>query len=376
MQLSERFLNLVHQQLASLNAEPELQQLIVYVAQSRDGQAPTLEAIGHSPTLEKALPPVEADPELRTPSPHRRWYPLQDGSLLIGVLRVERFGAEDTWPESLDQRLQFSSAAIAQYLALELDRQRLLDELSKQREQITFMVHQLRNPLTALRTYAQLLLKKLGPDNNNFTLVEGLLSEQAQLDKYISALDQLSRPKLLSPSVLSVPLLLPPVLPEAASFNLKLLLEPLIDRAAATATLEDRAWVGPINWPDWTKETRPSGDGVLAEIVANLLENAFRYSSSASPIGLSFMDRAICIWDGGRSIDIDEREKIFQKGFRGKKSFERPGSGLGLALGRQLAEQIGGSLQLLVPPGDFDSSLPNQGNAFVITLPGKEQSKT
>ena len=50
-------------------------------------------------------------------------------------------------------------------------------------------------------------------------------------------------------------------------------------------------------------------------------------------------------------------------------SQDRSGSGLGLALGRQLAEERGGTLTLTNRPADLDPALPDQGNAFVITLP-------
>ena len=37
-------------------------------------------------------------------------------------------------------------------------------------------------------------------------------------------------------------------------------------------------WQGIRMFPDWIKELRPACEGITAEIVANLLENAFRYS--------------------------------------------------------------------------------------------------
>ena len=53
--------------------------------------------------------------------------------------------------------------------------------------------------------------------------------------------------------------------------------------------------------------------GVVAEIVANLLENAFRYSSPGSAIGISFNKTGICVWDDGSVIPDSERNKIFKK---------------------------------------------------------------
>ena len=373
MKLSERFLNLVQQQLISFDFEADVQHLVVYVAQSKDGQSPSLEAVGQWPIGGKPLPPVESDPDLRTPSPDRRWYPLQDGSILLGVLRAERFDSDQVWPERLDQRLKATAGALAECLGLELERRRIFNELSAQREQIGLMVHQLRNPLAALRTYAQLLLRRLGPESNHRSLVEGLLSEQDQLNRYISALDELSQVKLPAPNGSASPLLLPPVLSKGPSLKIRDLLNPLIERAAATAHLQGRNWYSPPKWPSWTNDQRSSGDGVIAEIVANLLENAFRYSSSTSPIGLYINAEGLCVWDGGTRIAIDERERIFQKGVRGKSIDRLPGTGLGLALGRQLANQLGGELELIIPPSTVDSSLPEEGNAFFLKLIAKSQ---
>ena len=80
---SERFLNFVQQQLMSYQAEHELEHVVVYVARSGDSGSPTLEVVGQWPKSEKILQPVETDTALRTPSSNRRWYPLQEGSILL-----------------------------------------------------------------------------------------------------------------------------------------------------------------------------------------------------------------------------------------------------------------------------------------------------
>ncbi len=365
-QYSERFLNFVQQQLMSFKSDLDIEHLVVYVASSGDSGSPTLEVVGQFPESEKVLQPVETDVALRTPSSNRRWYPLQEGSILLGVIRAERVPSEKKWPESLDQRLQVTSIAVANSLASELERKRLLDQLDDQKEQISLMVHQLRNPLAALGTYAKLLLKKLGPESEHKNLVKGLMTEQAQVNKYLSALDELSQVKLPKSADGSNRLLLPPLLPTETLVSLRTLIEPLIQRAQARANLLGRKWFGPTKWPDWIEKTRSVSEGVIAEIVANLLENAFRYSPPLSSLGIEITEKGICIWDEGSPINKDEREKIFEKGFRGKKSSELDGSGIGLALGRDLARQVGGELKLITNPNQFHSSLPEIGNAFIF----------
>tara|TARA_Y100001968_G_scaffold104763_1_gene94700 strand:- start:1224 stop:2348 length:1125 start_codon:yes stop_codon:yes gene_type:complete len=367
IEYSERFLNFVRQQLISFQSDPEVERIVVYVASSGDSGSPTLEVVGQWPKSEKVLQPVETDTALRTPSSNRRWYPLQEGSILLGVIRAERIPSEKEWPESLDQSLQATSIAVANSLAFELDRKRLLDQLNDQKEQISLMVHQLRNPLAALGIYAKLLLRKLGPESEHENLVKGLITEQAQVDKYLSALDQLSQVKLPQSNDGSNRLLLPPLLPTESSVNLKTLIEPLIQRAKARANLQGRKWFSPTTWPDWMEKSRSISEGVIAEIVANLLENAFRYSSPMSSLGIEITEDGICIWDEGTPIKAEEREKIFEKGFRGESSSKISGTGIGLALARDLARQVGGDLNLILNPSQFNNSLPELGNAFVFS---------
>ncbi len=370
MHFSSRFLSLVDQQLSSFESDPEIEVVVAYVAKTNENDSPTLEVVGQSPKdMMKDLGSIEDDPDLRAPSLNRRWYPLQEDSVLLGVLRVERFTSQEKWSDDLDKRLQISASALAYCLSIELDRQKLLDELKDQKDQIGVLVHQLRNPLTALRTYAQLLLRKLGPESSQRNLVEGLLSEQKQVDKYLVALDQIAQPKLNSNSVVAARLLLPPLITAQESLNLMELLNPLIDRAAATAKLQGYKWFGPTNIPSWLEELRPTKEGIVAEIVANLLENAFRYSPSNSSIGISFSEAGICVWDDGPAIPDSERKKIFKKGYRNQKSESFKGSGMGLSLGKDLAKQFGGELSLILNPSCFNKILPKVGNAFVIKMP-------
>ncbi len=372
MHFSERFLNLVQELLISFETEAELENVVVYVAQTNEGDSPTLEVVGQMTESKKnVLPPIANDPDLRAASPNRRWYPLQEGSILLGVIRVEKFPSDQGWPESLDKRFHASAAFLSNSLSLELDRKRLVQELTQQKEEIGMLVHQLRNPLAALKTYAQLLLKKIGPESKQRSLVEGLITEQAQFDKYLVALDEISQLKEPARVLSSSRLLLPPQLPNAEYLELKDLLNPLLDRASATASFQGRKWYGPSSWPEWLEEPRPASEALIAEIVANLLENAFRYSPVGSSLGISFNESGLCVWDSGTPISFSEREKIFSRGYRSKNSSSLAGSGLGLTLGKELADQLGGELFLTTKPKTFDQSLPEEGNAFVLKLPVK-----
>jgi signal transduction histidine kinase len=116
----------------------------------------------------------------------------------------------------------------------------------------------------------------------------------------------------------------------------------------------------------------------VAEILANLLENAFRYSPQGSPVGLHCSGGSpadeplvLTVWDGGAAIDATERQAIFERGVRGSRGLPLPGTGLGLALARDLARSLGGDLELLIPPRLVAAGLPAEGNAFRLRLPAR-----
>jgi signal transduction histidine kinase len=369
MPVSERFQTLVGFQLGQFVDCPEVRSLVVYVTHQGDSGQPSLLPVGHWPADERALPPVDSVSRLRVPAEERRWLPLRDGQRLLGALQVET--ARFPWPDPLRQRLQAAALALTEALRLDLEGQGLRRRLEQREEQLGLLVHQLRNPLTALRTFGQLLLRRLGPDHDDRPLVEGLLAEERQINRYVDAISELVQPEaLLTSSGSPQPLLLPPLLSGPEGQALSTLLEPLLQRAAATAALQGRSWQGPD--PDALPEWR--GDsGSVAEILANLLENAFRYSPRGSAVGLHGQADEqllqLTVWDSGPGIPAAEREAIFGRGVRGERGQELPGTGLGLALGRDLARSLGGELELVVPPRQVAEDLPDQGNAFRLSLP-------
>lgn len=369
MHVSKGFLQLLNHQLGQFEDRPELQELVVYLALPANGSKPQLVPIGHWPPQPPALSAVEEDPELRLPSEGRRWLPLQQGSLLLGALRVES-GAQ-SWSPGLHHRLQRTALCLTEALCLDLEQQRLRHQLEQQESQLRLLVHQLRNPLAALRTFAQLLLRRLEVDSEQRQLVESLLGEQQQIDRYVEAISALSAPAaLLSAGAEQAPLLLPPALQGAGPAALQQVLPPLLQRAGATAALQGRPWSAPAAIPSWDGDAGP-----VAEILANLLENAFRYSVQGSAVGLHCSQRQhppqlqLCVWDDGEAIPAAERERIFEPGVRGSRGKELPGTGLGLALARDLARALQGDLVLISPPAHVSSALPEHGNAFCLRLP-------
>jgi len=106
-----------------------------------------------------------------------------------------------------------------------------------------------------------------------------------------------------------------------------------------------------------------TGDpGSIARIARILIDNALRASPPGSPVRILIgaEDECACleVQDRGPGIPEDERDLIFER-FRRGNSSPGKGFGLGLAIGRELAQRMGGSLELV-------SSGP--GARFVLRL--------
>ena len=167
MKLSNKFEELVLTQLESFGCFMGVEQLVVYFASAKKGEKAGFELLGQWPKNDRSLKPIEDDPELKVSSPNRRWYPIQNKDILIGVIRVETDFTRGEWPSILDSRLKALSISLSRSFAIEIERQKNDKEINYLKSQVGFIIHQLRNPLAALRTYAKLLMKRLGPDSDS-----------------------------------------------------------------------------------------------------------------------------------------------------------------------------------------------------------------
>jgi len=104
---------------------------------------------------------------------------------------------------------------------------------------------------------------------------------------------------------------------------------------------------------------------MLRRVIRNLIENARRHGGDRSPeirVGRTSDWATVSVRDHGPGVPEGERERIFEPFYRLAGSSETGrGSGLGLALVRQIARHHGGDVQCRTAEGG--------GSAFVVTLP-------
>jgi PAS domain S-box-containing protein len=212
--------------------------------------------------------------------------------------------------------------------------------------------HELRTPLTSIYGAAQTLLGRADlPEARRNELMRIIEQESVQLARIV---DQL----LLSARLDRGGLRQAP-----APCDLRALCESVLTAAEARkpahATLALAAPVG--------MRQVSCDEGLLRQVLGNLLDNALKYSPDGGRIELHVEDEPDCVriavHDEGLGIPASEQERIFDKFYRLDADMSRGvgGSGLGLYIARELVTQMNGSISV--------HSAQGSGSTFTITLP-------
>ena len=105
---------------------------------------------------------------------------------------------------------------------------------------------------------------------------------------------------------------------------------------------------------------------VLQRVVANLIDNAIKYTPEGGAIEIALETRGqhlrLKVKDNGQGIARGDIQWIFDRFFRGDASRTMPGSGLGLSFCRAAVEAMGGRIEC--------SSQEGVGTLFTVFLPG------
>lgn len=109
----------------------------------------------------------------------------------------------------------------------------------------------------------------------------------------------------------------------------------------------------------------------LYRVLTILVDNAIKYSEEGSPIDLDLRREdghaVVSVTDRGCGIPEGEIPHIFDRFYRAEGSSRADGTGLGLALAREITDHLGGEIRV--------QSRPNSGSTFSLVLPLAEASK-
>ena len=207
--------------------------------------------------------------------------------------------------------------------------------------------HEVRTPMTSIRSFAEILRDAPGLDVARQARYVGIIHEESvRLTRLLDSTLDLS---LLERG--EVPLEVTRIDPERA-------LEASIGACQGLAT---KAGVEIESGPRAGAVAVMANADRLSQVFINLIANAIKYNTNAAPrVRISSRVRGDCyevlVEDNGPGIRPEERERVFSKFMRGwaHTQTHEKGAGLGLAISWEIMRRLGGSLTL--EPKDWEGS--------------------
>jgi len=337
--------------------------------------------------------------------------------LMVAIRRDRAWNSEERhYVESMAQSLAAGCVMErrTQWLQSQITDKR--DLQSRQSEIFHNLLHQFRNPLTAVTTFGQLLVRRLEPEDPNQKIATGIVRESKRLREMVAHFDEtvaLGDADLAQApaGVLSLPAASAKLLPGSHSDG------PTAAESDLSADGSDELGTGlghplslcPQYLPDivepilavasivaMEKAVEVSAqvasdtplvlgeEEALGEVVSNLVDNAVKYSPSGAQVwvqtGVSYTGEAyhyqgVVVGDTGPGIPPDDLERLFERNYRGVQAQgDIPGTGLGLAIAQSLMAQMQGSIEVISPavgtPWMPPDLFPNGPNGMDITSPG------
>ena len=248
---------------------------------------------------------------------------------------------------------------------MDVTERRLAEEGLKQADRekddfLALLAHELRNPLAPIRTAVQLLKMRRQPEAEGQRL-HAVIDRQVQhLVRMVDDLLDVSRVLRGKVELRREPTDLADAIAIAAETS-----RPLIDaqRQQLTLDLPSRA-------------VTVHGDAVrLSQVIANLLNNASKYSGVGARIHLTAAqigsDVVVEVRDAGAGIPADILTRVFEPFVQADRSLERSrgGLGIGLTLVKKIVELHHGQVSA-------ESAGLGQGSTFIIRLPAHAGATT
>jgi two-component system sensor histidine kinase MprB len=233
--------------------------------------------------------------------------------------------------EGRDEIGRLGSAFAAMTAALD-------DSVGAQRRLVADASHELRTPLTSLTVNLELLTENPTDEQASLLAAEAL-AQAGELRALINNLVDLAR-------FGEAPF-------HTEDVRLDLVAERVIARVGRRAPGVSFELTG--------TPTVVHGDpDALERAVANLVDNAVKWSPSGGRVRVSVTGGTVEVADAGPGIADVDRPYVFDRFYRSPAARAQPGSGLGLAIVRQVAESHGGMAEALPSP---------RGAVLRMTLP-------
>jgi signal transduction histidine kinase len=222
-------------------------------------------------------------------------------------------------------------------------------------EFISLASHQLRTPLSAIKTYSHMIVDGYmgGINDTQKKSLRTIISAANRMNELISTLLNITR--MESGTIAVTPKLL----------QLDQVCEEVVKELSLMAT-EQSVSLELKNVGDDPKPVR-SDNLIIKEILSNLITNAIKYTPENGNVTVSVKAKdtevVVSIKDTGWGIPKHAQDQIFSKFFRAQNIVKREttGTGLGLYLVQGLVEAVGGKI--------WFKSAEGKGTTFSFSLP-------
>lgn len=247
--------------------------------------------------------------------------------------------------------------------AIEVFRDITLDEeIDRMKSEfISLASHQLRTPLSAIKTYSHMLVDgymgELAPEQKK--ALRTIIGASNRMNELISTLLNITRIEsgtiAITPKQLQMDRLAEEVLREVSLLAADRAIELTLKRSGKAST------------------TIRSDNMIVKEILTNLVSNAIKYTPENGKVVVDIKPRksdiVVTVTDTGWGIPEQAQEQIFSKFFRAHNIVKREttGTGLGLYLVKGLLDELGGQIW-------FESE-ESKGTSFSFSLPRSIQPK-
>ncbi|HEX8714890.1 MAG TPA: HAMP domain-containing sensor histidine kinase [Solirubrobacteraceae bacterium] len=228
--------------------------------------------------------------------------------------------------------------------ALERSMSALDASVHAQRQLVADASHELRTPVTSLRTNIELLQQADDMDpNDRHRLLGDVVEQIEELTLLMNDLIELARGEERF----------------AAAEDVRL--DALVGEAVERARRHSSAAEFELELEPTIVAAVPAR---LERAIGNLIDNAIKYSPPHEPVEIALAGGELTVRDHGPGISAPDLPHVFDRFYRGAEARGRPGSGLGLAIVRQVVEQQGGRVSAERADGG--------GTLMRVRLPGAE----
>lgn len=222
---------------------------------------------------------------------------------------------------------------------------------TQKNEFIGVISHELKNPLTSIKGYAE-MIKKLGEQKGDKKVADFAARMDIQINQVIGMVNEMLDVTKIETGHFTY---------RSEEFPFFQLVKEIVADQQVTTDTHKIYFSGKTN-------KQINGDRYrIGQVITNLISNAIKYSPGKKKITIKVENKRggviVSVQDFGSGIAIEDQAKLFEPFFRAKNSGSAKGTGIGLFISSQIVQNHKGKLWV-------ESKL-GKGSTFYLFLPAK-----